>query len=80
MSLENKDMTEPLLVTSQEEDQFEMEAEADSSFLKHLKEIHDQAEKEFGHENIFSKTEAQEVMIGVIVLFDLLFKSILISK
>ena len=65
MYLENKDMTEPLLLTSQEEDQFEMGAEAHSSFLKHLKEICDQAEKEFGRENIFSETEAQDVMIGV---------------
>ena len=63
--LEIKDLTEPLLLTSQEEDQLEMGAEAHSSFLKHLKEIHQQAEKEFGHENIFSETEVQDVMIGV---------------
>ena len=78
--LENKDMTEPLLLTSQEEDQFEMGAEAHSSFLKHLKEIRDQAEKEFGRENIFSETEAQDVMIGVIIPFRVLFKLILIPK
>ena len=65
MFLENKDLTEPLLLTSQEEDQIEMGAEAHSSFLKHLKEIRHQAEKEFGRKNIFSETEAQDVMIGV---------------
>ena len=65
MFLENKDLTEPLLLTSQEEDQIEMGAKAHSTFLKHLKEIHHQAEKEFSHENIFSKMEAQDVMIGV---------------
>ena len=37
--LENKDLTEPLLLMSQEEDQIEMGAEAHSSLLKHLKEI-----------------------------------------
>ena len=63
--LENKNLTEPLLLMSQEEDQIEMGAEAHSSFLKHLKEIRQQAEKEFGSENIFSETEAQDVMIGV---------------
>ena len=47
MFLENKDLTEPLLLTSQEEDQFEMGAEA-HPFSKHLKEIRHQAEKEFG--------------------------------
>ena len=65
MFLENKDLTEPLLLMSQEEDQIEVGAEAHSSFLKHLKEIRQQAEKEFGHENIFSEMEAQDVMIGV---------------
>ena len=65
MFLENKDFTELLLLMSQEEDQIEIGAEAHSSFLKHLKEIWQQAEKEFGHENIFSEMEAQDVMIGV---------------
>ena len=65
MSLENKDLTEPLLLASQEEDRIEMGAEAHTSFLKHLKEIRQQVEKEFGYENIFSETEAQDVMIGV---------------
>ena len=50
---------------SQEEDQIEMGAEAHSSFLKHIKEIWQQAEKELGTENIFSETEVQDVMIGV---------------
>ena len=66
-------MTEPLLLMTQEEDQIEMGAEAHTSFLKHLKEIRltsreriwQQAEKEFGSENIFSEMEAQDVMIGV---------------
>ena len=58
-------MTEPLLLMLQEEDKIEMGAEAHSSFLKHLKEIRQQAEKEFGSKNIFSKIEAQDVMIGV---------------
>ena len=40
-----------------------MGAEAHSSFIKHLKEIRQQAEKESGRENIFSETEAQD-MIG----------------
>ena len=65
MFLENKDLTEPLLLTSQEEDQIEMEAKAHSLFLKHLKEIHHQAEKEFGCKNIFCEMEVQDVMIGV---------------
>ena len=63
--LENKHLMEPLLLISQEEDKIEMGAEAHSSFIKHLKEIRQQAEKEFGQENIFSETEAQDVMIGV---------------
>ena len=65
MFLENKDLTEPFLLMSQEEDQIEMGAKAHSSFLKHLKEIRHQAEKEFSHKNIFSETEAQDVMIRV---------------
>ena len=44
-----------------------MGAEAHSSFIKHLKEIRQQVEKEFGCENIFSETEAQDVMIGVCI-------------
>ena len=50
-----------------------MGAEAHTSFLQHLKEIRQQAEKEFGSENIFSKTEAQDVMIGVEYFFLLSF-------
>ena len=50
--LENKDLTEPLLLTSKEEDELEMGVEAHSSFLKHLKEIRKHAESEFGWENI----------------------------
>ena len=69
MFLENKDLTEPLLLVSQEEDQIEMGAEAHTSFLQHLREIRQQAEKEFGSENIFSETEAQDVMIGVEYFF-----------
>ena len=65
MFLENKDLTEPLLLATQEEDQIEMGAEAHTSFLKHLKEIRQQVEKEFGYENIFSETEVQDVLIGV---------------
>ena len=65
MFLENKDLTEPLLLVSQEEDRIDMGAEAHTSFLQHLREIRQQAEKEFGAENIFSETEAQDVMIGV---------------
>ena len=62
---------EPLLLTSKEEDELEMVAEAHSSFLKHLKEIRKQAELEFGCENIFSETEAQDVVVGVsIARFD----------
>ena len=56
---------EPLLLMSQEEDEIEMGVEAHSSFIKHLKEIRQQAEKEFARENIFSKTEIQDMMIGV---------------
>ena len=65
MFLENKDFTEPLLLASQEEDRIKMGAEAHTSFLKHLKEICQQAEKEFSYENIFSETEVQDVRIGV---------------
>ena len=54
---------------SQEDDQIEMGAEAHSSFLKHLKEIWQKAEKEFGQENIFSEREAQDVMIGVKLIY-----------
>ena len=77
--LENKDLTEPLLLVSQEEDRIDMGAEAHTSFLQHLREIRQQAEKEFGAENIFSETEAQDVMIGVEYLL-LLFTSILNFK
>ena len=49
MSLENKDLTERLLLALQEEDRIKMGAEAHTSFLKHLKEIRQQAEKEFGY-------------------------------
>ena len=66
-------MTEPHLLMSQEEDQIEMGAEAHLSFLKHLKEIRQQAEKEFSCENIFSKTEVQDVMIGVKLIYFLSF-------
>ena len=69
MFLENKDLTEPLLLAMQEEDRIKMGVEAHTSFLKHLKEIHQQVEKEFGYENIFSETEAQDVMIGVEYFF-----------
>ena len=64
---------------SQEEDRIDMGAEAHTSFLQHLREIRQQAEKEFGAENIFSETEAQDVMIGVEYLL-LLFASILKFK
>ena len=57
-----------------------MGAEAHTSFLQHLREIRQQAEKEFGTENIFSETEAQDVMIGVEHLLLLLFTSILKFK
>ena len=72
-------MTEPLLLASQEEDQIEMGADAHTSFLKHLKEIRQQAEKEFGYENIFSETEAQDIMIGVkyILSYHLIYYEIL---
>ena len=60
------------LSMSQEEDRIEMGAEAHTSFLQHLKEICQQAEKEFGSENIFSETEAQDVMIGVEYLFPII--------
>ena len=65
-------MTEPLLLAMQEEDRIEMGAEAHTSFLKHLKEICQQVEKEFGYENIFSETEAQDVMIGVEYFFPII--------
>ena len=59
------------MLTSKEEDELEMGAEAHSSFLKHLKEIRKQAELDFGRENVFSETKAQDVMIGVsIIRFD----------
>ena len=69
---------EPLLLASQEGDKIEMGEEAHSSFIKHLKEIRQQAEKEFGCENrpIFSEMEAQDVMIGVcITIFHTFFIS-----
>ena len=72
MFLENKDLTEPLLLAMQEEDRIEMGAEAHTSFLKHLKEIRQQAEKEFGYENIFSEMEVQDVMIGVEYFFPII--------
>ena len=75
MFLENKDLTEPLVLVSQEEDRIDMGAEAHTSFLQHLREIRQQAEKEFGTENIFSETEAQDVMIGVEYIFLLLLLS-----
>ena len=56
---------EPLLLTSQKEDELELGAESHSSFIKHLKEIRQKTEKEFGHENVFFEMEAQDVMIGV---------------
>lgn len=62
--IENKSLMEPLLLMSQEEDEIEMGVEAHSLFIKHLKEIRQQVEKEFGCKNIFSETEAQDVMIG----------------
>ena len=68
MFLENKDLTEPLLLVSQEEDQIDLGAEAHTSLLQHLREMRQQAEKEFGAENI-SETEAQDVMIGVEFFF-----------
>ena len=72
MFLENKDLTEPLLLVSQEEDRIKMGAEAHTSFLQHLKEICQQAEKEFSSKNIFSETEAQDVMIGVEYFFPII--------
>ena len=72
MFLENKDLMEPLLLVSQEEDRIEMGAEAHTSFLQHLKEIRQQVEKEFGSKNIFSETEAQDVMIGVEYFFPII--------
>ena len=72
MFLENKDLTEPLLLGTQEEDWIEMEAEAHTSFLQHLKEICQQAEKEFGYENIFSEMKVQDVMIGVEYFFPII--------
>ena len=50
---------------SKEEDDLEIGVEAHSTFLNHLKEIRYQVETEFGHENIFPGTEAQDIMVGV---------------